>query len=224
MPYAHAACERTRRGARHVAGPRVRFTARRSRLASFTTRRTRSPATLARWRRVAQRICASRAHATRWAGRSEATARPSPCMESRRVGSRAKSDDEGHRIHRFRVPRAPGNRARLPPTAFFVQLPRSTEYPAILRPYDLRFYRRNTRVYSTDSVSDTKNVMDTTLAPTPGGENRAGVRRLTRREARERGTTGEHAKGSDPETRSPRHVSLFSYKASSAQAAGTRRV
>ena len=121
-------------------------------------------------------------------------------------------------------PRAPGNRTRLLPTAFFIQLLRSIEYPAILRPCDLRFYRRNTRVYSTDSVSDTKNVMDTTLTPTPEGENRVGVRRLARREARERGATGEHAKGSDPETRNPRHVSLFSYKASSAQAAGTRRV
>ena len=123
-----------------------------------------------------------------------------------------------------RPPRAPGNRTRLLPTAFFIQLLRSIEYPAILRPCDLRFYRRNTRVYSTDSVSDTKNVMDTTLTPTPEGENRVGVRRLARREARERGATGEHAKGSDPETRNPRHVSLFSYKASSAQAAGTRRV
>ena len=167
---------------------------------------------------------AHRAHATRRAGRSEATARPSLRMEPKRVGPRAKSDGESLRTHRFRVPRAPGNRTRLLPTAFFVQLLRSIEYPGILRPCDLRFYRRNTRVYSTDSVSDTKNVMDTTLTPTPEGENRVGVRRLARREARERGATGEHAKGSDPETRNPRHVSLFSYKASSAQAAGTRRV
>ena len=49
-------------------------------------------------------ICASRAHATRRAGRSEATARPSLRMEPKRVGSRAKSDAEGHRTHRFRVP------------------------------------------------------------------------------------------------------------------------
>lgn len=224
MPYAHAVCERTRRGARHVAGPRVRFTARRSRLASFTTRRTRSPATLTRCHRVAW--LHMRIARTQPGGRGEAKQRqghrcawsPKESGHARNPTPRATGPTDSA------SPRAPGNRTRLLPTAFFVQLLRSIEYPAILRPCDLRFYRRNTRVCSTDSVSDTKNVMDTTLTPTPEGENRVGVRRLARREARERGATGEHAKGSDPETRNPRHVSLFSYKASSAQAAGTRRV
>ena len=116
------------------------------------------PATLARWRRVARRICASRAHATRQAGRSEATARPSPCMETRRVGSRAKSDDEGHRTHRFRVPRTPGNRARLPPTAFFVQLLKSPEYPVIPHPYYQRFSDGAPRVSLTNPLPIRKTV------------------------------------------------------------------
>lgn len=159
MPYAHAVCERTRRGARHVAGPRVRFTARRSRLASFTTRRTRSPATLARCRRVAwlhMRIARARnqaGRAKRSNGKAIAAHRAQKSRVTREIRRRGPPDPpiprpppsawESHSLTTYRVFHTTSEKHRVScHSASLRPAVLSTEHEGVLDGFRFRYEKR----------------------------------------------------------------------------------